>query len=46
LKPEQVYLWNYLNATSDQSFGTWVTEYLGDKYHGTGGYDGEYGSSI
>ncbi|XP_025811171.1 uncharacterized protein LOC112888955 isoform X2 [Panicum hallii] len=28
-KPEQMYLRNYLNAASDQSFGSWVTDYLG-----------------
>ena len=44
-KPEQVYLRNYLNAASDQSFGTWVTDYLGAKYGATRGYAGEYGSS-
>lgn len=44
-KPEQVYLRNYLNAASDQSFGTWVTDYLGDKYGGTFGHSGEYNSS-
>jgi hypothetical protein len=31
-KPEQMYLRNYLNAASDQSFGTWVTDYLGAEY--------------
>uniref|UniRef100_K3Y1S2 Myb/SANT-like domain-containing protein n=1 Tax=Setaria italica TaxID=4555 RepID=K3Y1S2_SETIT len=35
-KPEQVYLRNYLNAASDQSFGTWVTDYLGAKYSTSG----------
>jgi hypothetical protein len=45
-KPEQVYLRNDLNAASDQSFVTWVTDYSGGKYHGTDGYDGEYGSSM
>lgn len=45
-KPEQVYLRNYLNAASDQSFGTWVTDYLGAKYDATGEYNGQYGSSI
>jgi hypothetical protein len=30
-KPEQVHLRNYLNIVSDQSFGTWVTDYLGAK---------------
>ena len=44
-KPEQVHLRNYLNAASDQSFGTWVTDYLGAKYRVTGVDDGEYGSS-
>ena len=44
-KPEQVYLRNYLNAASDQSFGTWVTDYLGAKYGASGGYAGEYGTS-
>ena len=39
-KPEQVYLCNYLNAASDQSFGTWVTDYLGAKYGATRGYAG------
>ncbi|KAF8726282.1 hypothetical protein HU200_019741 [Digitaria exilis] len=37
-KPEQVHLRNYLNAASDQSFGTWVTDYLGAKYGYSGGY--------
>ncbi|XP_066313540.1 uncharacterized protein [Miscanthus floridulus] len=45
-KPEQVHLRNYLNAASDQSFGTWVTDYLGAKYRVTGVDDGEYGSSM
>ncbi|RCV46095.1 hypothetical protein SETIT_9G504900v2 [Setaria italica] len=36
-KPEQVYLRNCLNAASDQSFGTWVTDYLGAKYSTSGG---------
>nr|CAB3471852.1 unnamed protein product [Digitaria exilis] len=31
-KPDQVYLRNYLNAASDQSFASWVTSYLGAKY--------------
>ncbi|KAK8446582.1 hypothetical protein SEVIR_9G509100v4 [Setaria viridis] len=44
--PEQVYLHNYLNAASNQSFGTWVTDYLGAKYSTSGGYAGEYGSSV
>ncbi|PUZ51232.1 hypothetical protein GQ55_6G165300 [Panicum hallii var. hallii] len=44
-KPEQMYLRNYLNAASDQSFGTWVTDYLGAKYSASGGYACEYGSS-
>lgn len=35
-KPEQVYLRNYLNAASDESFAAWVTSYLGAKY-GSGG---------
>ncbi|KAF8772886.1 hypothetical protein HU200_005279 [Digitaria exilis] len=37
-KPEQVHLRNYLNDASDQSFGTWVTDYLGAKYGCSGGY--------
>ncbi|WVZ88469.1 LOW QUALITY PROTEIN: hypothetical protein U9M48_034989 [Paspalum notatum var. saurae] len=41
-KPEQVYLRNYLNA----SFGTWVIDYLGDKYGDSIGYGAEYGSSV
>jgi hypothetical protein len=45
-KPEQVFLRNYLNTASDQSFGTWVTDYLGAKYSTSGGYAGEYGSSL
>ena len=45
-KLEQVHLRNYLNAASDQSFGTWVTDYLGAKYRVTGVDDGEYGSSM
>ena len=45
-KPEQVHLRNYLNVVSDQSFGTWVTDYLGAKYRVTGVDDGEYGSSM
>jgi hypothetical protein len=45
-KPEQVHLQNYLNAASDQSFGTWVTNYLGAKYRVTSVDDGEYGSSM
>jgi hypothetical protein len=44
-KPEQMYLRNYLNAASDQSFGSWVTDYLGAKYGASGGYACEYGSS-
>ncbi|CAN6201817.1 unnamed protein product [Urochloa humidicola] len=45
-KPEQVYLRNYLNAASDQSFGAWVTDYLGAKYSASDGYAGEYGTSM
>jgi hypothetical protein len=45
-KPGQVHLRNYLNAASDQSFGTWVTDYLGAKYRVTGADDGEYGSTM
>ncbi|WVZ83569.1 hypothetical protein U9M48_030701 [Paspalum notatum var. saurae] len=45
-KPEQVYLCNYLNAASDESFGTWVIDYLGDKYGDSIGYGAEYGSSV
>jgi hypothetical protein len=44
-KPEQMYLRNYLNAASGQSFGTWVTDYLGAKYGASGGYACEYDSS-
>ncbi|CAO2187946.1 unnamed protein product [Urochloa humidicola] len=45
-KPEQVYLRNYLNAASDQSFGAWVTDYLGAKYDASGGYANEYGTCV
>nr|CAB3455117.1 unnamed protein product [Digitaria exilis] len=40
-KPDQVYLRNYLNVASDQSFASWVTSYLGAKYAGGGGYTDE-----
>ncbi|KAF8728137.1 hypothetical protein HU200_018720 [Digitaria exilis] len=40
-KPDQVYLRNYLNAASDQSFASWVTSYLGAKYAGGGGFTDE-----
>ncbi|CAL4928442.1 unnamed protein product [Urochloa decumbens] len=45
-KPDQVYLRNYLNAASNQSFGAWVTDYLGAKYGASGGYASEYGTSV
>ncbi|CAN6298916.1 unnamed protein product [Urochloa humidicola] len=45
-KPEQVYLRNYWNTASNQSFGAWVTDYLGAKYDASGGYANEYGTCV
>ncbi|KAJ1266622.1 hypothetical protein BS78_08G166700 [Paspalum vaginatum] len=45
-KPEQVYLRNYLNAASNESFGTWATDYLSAKYGESIGYGAEYGSFV